>query len=187
MAGMNAANVIIPGRGAVFIAAPLTVAPDYKVMTPELPGTGWESLGHTSKENAVTLEKEGGEATTYDSWWAAALAVVYESNSWTVSVNALQIDAGVLDLAFNGSVDTDGGYIVPASVEAVDKALFILAVQGTKRMGLYLPKVSITLGDAPTFDPTALFEVPLTAAVLTDENVLMKWYHPGLEPAPATV
>lgn len=181
MAGMNAANVIIPGRGAIFTADPLTAAPAYKTMSPESPGTGWVSLGHTSKENAVALGKEGGEATTYDSWWAAALAVTYSSNTWSVTINALQIDAGVLDLAFNGEVDEDGGYIVPAEVEAVDKALFILAVQGSKRMGLYLPKVSITLGDAPSFDPTKLFEVPLAASVLANENTLMKWYHPALE------
>ncbi len=181
MAGMNAANVIIPGRGAIFTAAPSTLPPAYKTMTPEAPGTGWVSLGHTSKENAVALSKEGGEITSFDSWWTAALAVIYSSNTWSVTVNALQIDVGVLDLAFNGELDEDEGYIVPAAVTAVDKALFILAVQGSKRMGLYLPKVSITLGDAPSFDPTRLFEVPLSAAVLADENTLMKWYHPGLE------
>ena len=183
MAGMNAANVIIPGRGAIFTAAPLTDAPAYKSMTPDMPGTGWTSLGHTSKDNAVALSKDGGDVTQFDSWWTAAIAVIYGANSWKINVNALQIDAGVLDLAFNGTVDTDGGYIVPAAVEAVDKALFVLAIQGDKRMGLYLPKVSITLGDAPSFDPTKLFEIPLTAAVLADENTLMKWYHPGLEAA----
>lgn len=181
MAGMNAANVMIPGRGAIFTAPVLTAAPDYKTMTPDAPGVGWECLGHTSKDNSVALSKSGGDVTSFDSWWTSALAVIYGSNTWSVSVGALQIDAGVLDLAFNGTVDTDGGYIVPATVQAVDKALFILAVQGTKRMALYLPKVSITLGDAPTFDPSKLFEVPLSAAVLADENTLMKWYHPGLE------
>lgn len=181
MSGMNADAVMIPGRGAIFTAAVSTAPPAYKTMSPETPGTGWTSLGHTSKENAVGLSKSGGEATSFESWWAAALAVIYSSTTWAVTVNALQIDAGVLDLAFNGSLDDDDGYIVPASVVAVDKALFVLAVQGTKRMGLYLPKVSITLGDAPTFDPTRLFEVPLSAAVLADDNTLMKWYHPALE------
>lgn len=183
--GMNAANVMIPGRGAIFLAAPLTDAPAYKTMTPDTPGTGWECLGHTSKDNSVALSKSGGDVTSYDSWWSSALAVTYGSNTWNITVGALQIDAGTLDLAFNGTVDTDGGYIVPAAVQAVDRALFVLAMQGDKRMGLYLPKVSITLGDAPTFDPTKLFEIPLSAAVLADENTLMKWYHPGLETIPA--
>jgi len=180
---MNSNAVIIPGRGAVFTGEPEIDPPDYKIMTPTTPGSGWTSLGHTSKENAVGLSKEGGDVTQFDSWWADALAVIYGSISWNITVNALQIDKGVLDLAFNGTIADDGGYIVPASVTAVDRALFVLALQGEKRMGLYLPKVSITLGDAPTFDPGALFEVPLSAAVLSAENELMRWYHPALETA----
>lgn len=187
MSGLNAANVMIPGRGAIFTAAPGTPAPDYKLLDPANPPAGWECLGHTSKENSVALGKSGGEATSYGSWWAEALAVTYDATSWDISVGALQVDAGVLDLAFNGSIDNDGGYIVPSEVVAVDKAIFVLAVQGSKRMGLYLPKVSVTLGDAPTFDPTKLFEVPLKGTVLSSENGLMKWYHPGLETAVALV
>lgn len=188
MAGMNAANVIIPGRGAIFLAAPSTAPLAYKTATPDVPGTaGWACLGHTSKDNSVALSKDGGEAQSYDSWWAAALAVVYDPTTWNVTVNALQIETGVLDLAFNGTIDTDGGYIVPAQVEAVDRAVFILAMQGTKRMGLYLPRVSITLGDAPSFDPSKMFEIPLTGAILADGDKVMKWYHPGLELQAASV
>lgn len=185
MSGMTAANVMIPGRGAIFTADPGTEAPDYLTLSPTASGPDWTCLGHTSKENAVALGKSGGEATSFGSWWADALAVIYDAVSWDISVGALQIDKGVLDLAFSGSIDTDGGYIVPAAVNAVDKAVFVLAMQGTKRMGLYLPRVSITLGDAPTFDPSKLFEVPLKGTVLADENALMKWYHPGLT-APVT-
>lgn len=182
MAGMNAANVIIPGRGAIFLAAPGTAPLEYKTATPETPGlTGWTTLGHTSKDNSVALAKDGGDVQTFDSWWQSALAVIYDPTTWSVTVNALQIEKGTLDLAFNGTIDTDGGYIVPSQVEAVDKAMFILALQGTKRMGLYLPHVSITLGDAPSFDPSKMFEIPLNAAILADNDMVMKWYHPGLE------
>lgn len=181
MAGMNAAAVIIPGRGAVFSADSGTTPPAYLTMTPAAPGTGWTCLGHTSKDNSVALNKDGGDATSYDSWWQAALAVTYDPNKWSVNVNPLQMEVGVLDLAFNGSLDEDNGYIVPSSIVAVEKALFVLAMQGTNRMGLYLPKVSITLGDAPSFDPTKLFEIPLTGQILDSDGALMKWYHPALE------
>lgn len=180
---MDSNAVIIPGRGAIFTADPTTAPPAYKTMTPDLPGQGWTCLGHTSKDNNVALGKDGGDSTQYNSWWEDALAVTYESVSWSITVNALQIDAGVLDLAFSGDLDDDGGYVVPSVVNAVEKALFVLALQGTKRMGLYLPKVSITLGDAPEFDPGALFEVPLSANVLSADNALMKWYHPALDAA----
>ena len=63
---------------------------------------------------------------------------------------SLQIDRTTLDLAFNGVVDPeDYGYIVPSAITAVERALFILAVDGTERLGLYNPRASITLGDAP--------------------------------------
>lgn len=184
--GTNAANVIIPGRGAVFTAAPgIDSIPDYKTISPDAPGTGWTSLGHTSVDNAVSLGTDGGDATTYDSWWQAAIAVTYASKTWTVTVNPLEISPGTLDLAFGGALETssdNGGYIVPADVIAVEKALFILALQGTKRMGLFLPRVSITLGDAPTFDPTKLLEIPLTANVLAEDSWgLMEWFHPALD------
>lgn len=186
MAGMTAANVIIPGRGAIFTADVGTAAPNYKTITPDT-GGAWDCLGHTSKENAVSIGKEGGDVTSYDSWWADALAVTYGSNSWTLTVNALELAPHVLDLAFGGELEettTTGGYVVPASVVAVEKALFLLALQGTKRMGLYLPKVSITLGDAPTFDPTRFLEIPLSAAVLSDSDALMEWFHPSLDKTP---
>lgn len=185
--GMNASNVIIPGRGAVFLADPGTDAPNYKTISPDNLPAGWASLGHTSKDNAVSLSTDGGDATTYDSWWTAAIAVTYDAKTWSVTANALEISQATLDLAFGGELETDsetGGYVVPSEVVAVDKALFVLAMQGTKRMGLYLPKTSVTLGDAPTFSPDALFEIPLSAQVLADDvKGLMEWFHPALDKA----
>lgn len=186
MGAPSAGNVIIPGRGAIFTAEPGTTPPDYHVITPYAPGTGWSSLGHTSVENNVSLSKDGGEATFYDSWWEAAIAVTKSPTNWSVTVGALELSKDNFDLAFSGELETKsitGGYLVPSDIKAVSKAMFVLAVQGEKRMGLYLPSVSISLGDAPAFDREALFELPLAASILSYEGNSMEWFHPSLDKA----
>ena len=187
--GLNNSAVFLPGRGIPFVAAPDTAPPDYKTMTPSNPGDGWTALGHTSRDNNASYTKNGGEAETKGTWWTPAFRTTYTDVNWLLTVNSLQIDRTTLDLAFNGTVDPDDyGYIVPSAITAVERALFILAVDGTERLGLYNPRASITLGDAPSFDPSSFFEVPLSASVLDSEELggIMKWYHPALEPAAIT-
>jgi hypothetical protein len=182
---LDGSAVFLPGRGIPFIGAVDTEPPAYKTMTPATPGSGWSALGHTSRENNVSLTKNGGDATTVGTWWEPAFRTTYADTTWSITVNALQMDENTLDLAFGGALDTDDGYIVPSNIAAVDRALFILCLDGTDRMGLYLPHVSLTIGDAPAFDPTKFFEIPLSAAVLGSEDLggIMKWFHPALEAA----
>jgi hypothetical protein len=181
MAAPNASNVIIPGKGAIFVATAGTTPPDYKTVTPAVPGTGWTCLGHTSVENNVELSKDGGEATTYDSWWEGGIEVTYSATTWSITVGALEVTKDNFDLAFNGKAGTTGGYLVPADIQATQKAMFVIAVQGTKRLGLYIPKVSLSLGDAPAFDREALFEIPLSGNILADNGNVMQWFHASLD------
>lgn len=184
MAAPDASNVIIPGKGAIFVGEVGATPPDYKTVSPSAPGEGWTCLGHTSVENNVELSKDGGDPTSYDSWWEPGVEVTYASTTWTVNVGALEITKANFDLAFNGDQETNstsGGYLVPAAIEATKKAIFIIAVQGTKRLGLYLPNVSVSLGDAPSFDNEALFEVPLSGSILAYEGSVMEWFHKSLD------
>jgi hypothetical protein len=189
MAAPDSSNVIIPGRGAIFVAPVGTAFPNYKTVTPTNVTGPWVCIGHTSVDNQVALSKDGGDSTTYDSWWANGIEATYAPNVWSLTANALEMTKANFDLAFNGTQETTsttGGYLVPANVQAVNMALFVLAVSGsgTKRMGLGLFQASITLGDAPEFDREALFELPLAAQVLAnaDGNV-MEWFHPKLDKA----
>lgn len=186
MAAPSADNVIIPGKGAIFVAEVGATPPDYKTVTPTAPGQGWVCLGHTSVENNVSLSKDGGDPTSYDSWWDSGIDVTYASTSWTMTVGALEITKANFDLAFNGEAEeatTNGGYLVPSSIVASKKAIFVVAIQGDKRLGLYIPNASISLGDAPTFDREALFEVPLSASLLAYEGNVMEWFHKNLDKA----
>ncbi len=186
MAAPSADNVIIPGKGAIFVAEVGATPPDYKTVSPTAPGTGWTCLGHTSVENNVSLSKDGGDATSYDSWWDNGIEVTYASTTWSLTVGALEVTKENFDLAFNGEAETvtdHGGYLVPSSIVANKKALFIVAIQGDKRLGLYIPNASVSLGDAPAFDREALFEVPLSANILAYEGNVMEWFHKNLDKA----
>lgn len=188
MAAPNSGNVIIPGRGAIFVAPVGTAFPNYKTLTPQNVATPWRCIGHTSVENNVALSKDGGDATTYDSWWEVAIESTYAATQWSVTANALEMTKENFDLAFNGAQEitsTTGGYKVPSDIQASQLSVFILAVQGTKRMALGLYKVSLTLGDAPEFDREALFELPLSGTILGVDGYVMEWFHPALD-KPAT-
>lgn len=185
MGAPSASNIIIPGKGAIFKGAVGADVPNYKTLSPLGTQTGgWSCLGHTSKENMVSLSKDGGDVTSFDSWWEAAIDVQRAPLTWGVTVNTLEVTKDNFDLAFNGKLETEsetGGYLVPADIQATEIALFILAMQGTKRMGLYIPRVSISLGDAPSFDAEALFELPLSASILSYEGNVIEWFHPSLD------
>lgn len=187
--GFNAAATIIPGKGTVLVADPDTLPPsDYLTLNPmdlTTDAPDWEALGHTSRENNVALSKEGGEATQMGSWWDEALVTDYDSVNWSITVNSIQIDALTLGLAFGGGTldATEGYYDVAGSIVPQDKALFILIVSGAKRMGIYIPNTSVTIGDAPEIATDAFFEIQLSASMLNSPTTGNRFriYHPALK------
>jgi hypothetical protein len=161
--------LVIPGRATVF-HAPVNAALPADPLTvfdinAENIATGWTNLGHTSKDNTVNFAREGGEATTINTYLADAVRTVYSSVAWTLNIPALQFDQDVLDMAFNGDFDTDGGYIIPGAASATSRALFLLFEDGTGKLGFYIPNTTVTLGDVPSFSPEAFTELPLVASI----------------------
>jgi hypothetical protein len=182
--GFNANATIIPGKGTVLVAPPDTAAPDYELLDPTAPTGGWVALGHTSRDNNVSLSKGGGDATQRGSWWDDALRSTYDPITWSVNVNSIQIDSTTLGLAFGGgTADGEAGtYDVGGTITPQKKALFILIVDGSTRMGIYIPNTTITIGDAPQIAVDAFFEITLTAQMLNSESTgnRFRFYHPGL-------
>lgn len=182
--GFNANATTIPGKGTVLVAPPDTAAPDYELVDPTAPTGGWVALGHTSRDNNVSLSKGGGDATQRGSWWDDALRSTYDPITWSVNVNSIQIDSTTLGLAFGGGTHDgeDGTFDVGGTITPQKKALFILIVDGATRMGIYIPNTTITIGDAPQIAVDAFFEITLTAQMLNSEATgnRFRFYHPGL-------
>lgn len=61
-------RAIIPGKGFVLVGPVDTKVPDLGAVNLNDADTftGWQWLGHTSRENTVALSKEGGEASTLE-------------------------------------------------------------------------------------------------------------------------
>jgi len=186
--GLNAAATIIPGKGTVFLAEPGTAFPDYLTLDPLKPPTGWDTLGHTSRDNNVALSKDGGDATVNGSWWAEALRTTYASTNWSLTANSLQIDKTTLATAFGGGVldDAEGSYSVRQIVPQA-KAVMVLMIDGTGRMAFGVPNTTVSVGEAPSIDPTKFFEVQLSFQILDDPTTGEKFriFHPALKKAAA--
>lgn len=174
---INANAKIIPGHGTLFFANPLTLPganPLANFTLTGAPPAGWENIGHTSKDNTPAFSRDGGDATKLDSWLADGISTIYDSVNWGLTINPIQIDKNVLDMAFQGAFDTDGGYIVPSSSAGMQKALFLLMTDGTGAMGFWMPSASLSLGDAPSIDASKFLEMPLSASIqsVSDSGIL---------------
>lgn len=168
--GLNAGSVIIPGKGTVFVGPPNAAPLDKAALDPATPSTylGWECLGHTSRDNAVSLSKEGGDATNLGSWWDPNLVSNRDAVSWGFTVNSLQVDSTTLLLAFpNGRITTGGLFVVPSDGGAVERSIYILCIDGSKRMGIHSPRSSISLGEAPSIATDSFFEIQLSGSMLS--------------------
>jgi hypothetical protein len=194
MPGADATTLIVPGHGAIFTSPANTAMPAGGLSAFSLTGsvpTGWTSLGHTSSDDTVAFKLDGGDATQLGTWLQDNVRTVYASTDWSLDISTLQVDKPNLDLAYNGNFDEDDGYIIPGSNVGLDTALFVLCVDGTGKLGFYIPNTSTKLGDSPTIDTEKFFETPLTAAINTADAIaippttdgrpgIMKLYKTGL-------
>lgn len=186
---LNPGAIILPGRGTVFTAPTDQEIFNYKTVDPADPTTytGWDCWGHTSRDNAVAINKDGGDPTQHDSWWTQGMRTSYAPTTWSATVNSLQVDALTLGLAFGGGThDEAAGSYSFGDTDPVDRKLVILAVDATARMGIVFLNASITVGDAPQFDPENFFEIQLNATAQADDSGnRITWLHPALEAAAA--
>lgn len=186
---LNADATILPGRGTVFFGEPDAEPLDYKTVDPTDPTTyeNFDLLGHTSRENTVALSKDGGDATQHGSWWSAGMRESREPTQWSWTVNSLQVDRTTLQLAWPGGQVRDGMFWVPDSDESIERSAFILIVDSSSRMGIYFPRTSMQIGEAPEIAVDALFEIQLQGSILgsntTGDRIGIG--HPQLEDQPA--
>lgn len=200
---LDSGKVIIPGNGNILHAEPDTLPFDpaqFVIGDPSTYGTGWNSFGHTSRENPPEFEKDGGDAEQKGSWEQDALDVAYEAVSWSFVANALEMSKETYELIIPEGewVDELGGYYDVYGDGKAERALFFIFVQGTKRAGWYFPRVSLGMGDAPSVDVEEFFETQASGQCLSSQTlttasgrpVKQRWFpvrpFRALEVAPVT-
>ncbi|MCG7425053.1 hypothetical protein [Kocuria rhizophila] len=178
---LDAGKTIIPFRGNVLVAPVDTKPIDISsfVIGEESTYTGWDSIGHTSRENTVALEKDGGDAEQKGSWEDEGLDAVYEPTAWSSTVNALQMDRETFELAFPGGEwdEATQSYDV-GNIGTVERAVLVIFAPGDKRAGFYMPRGQITLGDAPELDVEEFFELQLRIQALSSQTTRkrFRWF-----------
>lgn len=167
--------VLIPGTGFIFLhdtpgtAPPGDTAAEIAALDLEAAtlATGWNNAGHTSRENNVSLGRDGGDRTTQGSWQSPALRETVAPITWTFGFNALQVTNDNLEMYFGGGTFTTADrFDVPDTPTPVEKALFVVMVDGSIRLPIYIPKVSVLGGDPIEADVENFLEWSLVATVL---------------------
>lgn len=183
--------VVLPGRGYIFThdtpgqASPVAdqAALDALDLDAATIATSWNNMGHTSRENAVALAKDGTDPETKGTWQKPNLRQTTGTTTWSLGIPALQIDNATLALYFGtGDItDADVFHVLP-NASPQEKALFLVLVDGDTRAAIYIPKASISSDDAPEFDPENFVEFSLKAVIEDHSGAagLMSWYAAGL-------
>lgn len=161
---LSDAAVLLPGTGHVYLAPAGSAAP----ADPTAPATPWEEAGHTSREEGLTITREGGDTTILGTWQNTSLRERREPTTFAVTFRAQQVDNTILELYFGGAdVSTAGVFGVPeGSPSTIERALFVRFVDGANEIGLYAPKVSVGSEDDVEVDVENFLSFPVRATVL---------------------
>lgn len=174
-------TVFIPGTGIVYTAPVGTAAP--ASLTD--PGSPYESIGHTSRGNGLTITRDGGDSNTLGSWQNPVLRERRDPVTFAVTMSLLQVSNETLELYFGGGDKSVAGVFgVNLTPVPQQRALFVRIIDGANEAPLYIPKVSIASDDDVSVDVEAFLEFPIRCTVLgiTGSN-LMEFYgtHLGLQ------
>ncbi|GEB50446.1 hypothetical protein [Streptomyces cacaoi] len=162
-------DVIVPGTGYVYVAEASTPAPAFPFAPAEAPD-GWTSIGNTSIENGIEMSVDGDDPETLGSWQDPNITSTNPSKTYSLTINLEDITVETLQLYYGATkdaVDKDGNFTIPAQPTPVEKAMFIIASDGSNVVGWYYPRTSIVGSDSITLDPTAITEVPVKATILS--------------------
>jgi len=170
--------VLIPGTGEIYVAPAETAMP----ASLTAPASPWDNIGHTSREDGLTITRDGGDSETIGTWQNPTLRERRDPTTFAITAFLHQVTNSVLEMYFGpGDVDTADQFGVTSSTATIERALYIRIIDGTNEAGLYVPKVSISSEDDVEVDVEGFLAFPIRATVLqvTGSN-LMTWLGPEL-------
>lgn len=160
---LSDAAVIIPGTGELWTAPAETVMP----VDPTAPTTPWENLGHSSREDGLTITRDGGDSEVIGTWQNPSLRTRQEPTNFAITAFLHQVDNEVLGLYFGpGDTSVDGQFGVTSAVAVTPRALFVRIIDGNNEVGLYVPRVEITSEDDVEVDVEGFLAFPCRMTVL---------------------
>lgn len=169
----NDVAVITPARGYILLAPVGTARPTPGAIDSFDPDTGlvgWESLGHTARDELPVFGFDGGDTEVKGTWQNASFReVVTEVSSDYVTFNAHQFDETVLGLYYSTASGgtTEGVFeVMSAPTTPTESALLIVIIDGDTHIAMWAPKVSIRREDAMELAVDEFAYMPLRATFL---------------------
>lgn len=145
MALRDDATLVI-GAGNYFLAPVDTAAPAdlTSISSP------WVNVGHTSIEDIMAFESDGGEPTILGTLQNSALRTSYSkrTESWNIILQQFDVDSLKLYFGSNATVTVDGKWLhVPDSPAPTTQAFLAVFVDGNTIFAIYAAKADILRGD----------------------------------------
>lgn len=165
--------VYIPGTGHVYVAPSGTVKP----ASLTAPAAPWEELGHTSREDGLTITRDGGDSEVLGTWQNAQLRERRDPTTFAITMFLQQVDNTTLGMYFGGGdASVAGEFGITDTVGTTENALYIRIIDGVNEVGLHVPKVSIAAEDDVEVDVEGFLSLPVRCTVLGITNEpLMTW------------
>lgn len=171
-------DVYIPGTGFVYMAPPETPKP----ASLTAPASPWDNIGHTSREDGLTITRDGGDSEVLGTWQNTALRERRDPTNFAITAFLHQIDNNVLELYFGtGDITVADEFGVVSTTGTVGKALFVRIVDGANSAHLYVPRVSVAAEDDVEVDVENFLAFPVRMTVLqVSGSNLMTFIAPSL-------
>ena len=166
--------VFTAATGYIFTAPAGTESPAPTALAgidPENYGTaeGWVPLGHTSQGELPEFGFEGGDKEVRGTWQKKNLREVStETPVDYLIVRAQQVDAATLALYYGANAASEPGVFGVENSEspALERALFLLLVDGANRIGFHAPKASIRREESIALSTDEFATLPLRATFM---------------------
>ena len=163
---LNDNATLIIGSGNYFTAPVGTNVPTDLAA----PGVEWENIGHTSLEDILSIESEGGEKTILGTLQNKQLRSKTSTRTDSFSVVLQQWDTPALKLYYGSNAVAVGDGLIgnPNDPQPTVVAFLAVFVDGENIFAIYCPKVEIFRGDDIEFaDTENLAGLPLSITPMT--------------------
>lgn len=116
----------------------------------------WENIGHTSLEDILSVESEGGEATVLGTLQNKSLRTRRSPRTETINFTLRQFDTAALRLYYgaNAEVLPNGLVTNPSNPTPTSAAFLAVYVDGDNRFALWIPRCEILRADDLSIEDT---------------------------------
>lgn len=184
---INDNAVFTAATGYLWTAPVGTAAPtptELAAIDPEDWGTteGYVAIGHTSEGDLPEFGFEGGDKEVRGTWQKKNLREVStETPVDYLLIRAQQVDAATLAMYYGANASSTPGVfgVESSDAPALERALFLLLVDGDRRIGFHAAKTSIRRDESITLSTDEFATLPLRGTFMKETGEsLFEWILP---------